>query len=254
MTRTRPILYFCLIASILVVGCGGGSSTTGGATPQAAVITGQWSFIATDTASNKTAVFANLTPQGNGTYFATGVNSAVCDLTTSQCQVVSNTPNITATVSSTDQVQISMTNVINVATGAAVTVNGNGTVDAAGTTMSNGTWTSSSGASGTFTGNTSKSFTGSYTGTFNSTVSPAPIPYGVSLTLAQDASYNLTATAAITNSICFSNLTFSGHAVGGVFYLVDSTNSIAVAGVETPTLPANHLAFSLSDFGGLRVG
>jgi len=109
MKRFQPLL--CLL--VLLAGCGGGgggSTPTPTPTPQAAVVTGQWSFIATDTTNNKTAVFANLSSQGSGSYFATGVNSAVCDLATSQCQVINNTPSITVTISPTNQVTVSMTN------------------------------------------------------------------------------------------------------------------------------------------------
>src|SRR5258706_6552452 len=102
MKRFQPLL--CL--AVLLIGgggCGGGSSSTPTPTPQAANVTGQWTFIATDTANNKTAVFANLTSQGGGSYFATGVDSATCDLTTAQCQIINNTPNVNITVSSTNQ-------------------------------------------------------------------------------------------------------------------------------------------------------
>src|SRR6266403_2731972 len=251
MKRFQPLV--CLV--VLLVGCGGGggSNSTPTPTPQAAVVTGQWSFIATDTTNNKTAVFANLSSQGGGSYFATGVDSAVCDLATSQCQVINNTPSITVTVSLTNQVQVSMTNVVTT-TGATITVSGTGTVDAAGTKMSSGTWTSSGGASGTWTSDIVKSFTGSYTGTFNSTVSPATVPYGVSLTIAQDTSYNVTGTAVITHSLCFTNLTLSGHAVGGVFYLVDSAQSIVAVGIEGPALPPNQLAFGYQVVSGCGAG
>lgn len=102
-----------LIVSCLVVclyGCGGGSGNTMMPPPQIQDISGQWSFIATDTASNTTAVFANFTWQGGGNFFATGTNTAVCDLATSQCQVTQNTPSINATVSSSSQITVSLSN------------------------------------------------------------------------------------------------------------------------------------------------
>jgi len=249
--RFQPLL--CL--AVLFAGCGGsgGGSASPGPTPQAANVTGQWTFIATDTASNKTAVFANLTSQGGGSYFATGVDSATCDLTTAQCQIVNNTPNVNITVSSTNQLQVALSNVINVATGVAVTVNATGTVNAAGTQMS-GNWTSSSGASGTWQGQTATSFTGSYTGTANSTVAPSPIPISVSLTVTQDTSYNLTASATLTNSSCFTTLTFSGHAVGGAFYLVDSSGALVVGGIEDNFNAPNTLLFGYQILSGCGAG
>ena len=232
----RFLVLFCLV----VCGCGGGSGNTIMPPPQIQDISGQWSFIATDTANNQTAVFANFTSQGGGNFFATGMNTAVCDIATAQCQVAQNTPSITATVTSSGQITVTVSNVVTTA-GATVTVNASGTV--ASSTMS-GNWTASDGASGTFTGYKSSSFTGSYTGSVNSTVAPSPIPIGVSVTIAQDSSYNLTADASLTNSACYTSLSFSGHTVGGIFYLTNTAssgvaaNSVVVVGIQSnPTTP-----------------
>jgi hypothetical protein len=134
-----------------------------------------------------------------------------------------------------------------------VTVNATGTVNAASTQMS-GNWTSSSGASGTWQGQTATSFTGSYTGTANSTVAPSPIPIGVSLTVTQDTSYNLTASAALTNSSCFTTLTFSGHAVGGALYLVNPSGSLVVGGIENNFNAPNTLLFGYQILSGCGAG
>lgn len=208
--------------------------------PQIQDISGQWSFIATDTANNQTALFANFTSQGGGNFFATGVNTAVCDLATSQCQVAQNTPNINATVSSSSQITLALSNVVTTA-GTTITVNASGTVTSS--TMS-GNWTASSGDSGTFTGYKSSSFTGSYTGSVNSTVAPSPIPVGVSVTVTQDSSFNLTANATLTNSACYTSLTFTGHTIGGIFYLTNTAssaaaaNSVIVVGIQSnPSTP-----------------
>lgn len=251
MKRFQPLLCF----AVLLVGCGGGGagSPNPGPTPQGANVTGQWTFIATDTASNKTAVFANLTSQGGGSYFAAGVDSATCDLTTAQCQIINNTPNVNITVSSTNQLQVTLSNVINVATGTPVTVNATGTVNSAGTQMS-GNWTSSSGASGTWQGQTANSFTGNYTGTANSTVSPSPIPIGVSLAVTQDASHNLTASATLTNSSCFTTLSLNGHAVGGAFYLTTSSGALVVGGIEDNFNAPNTLLFGYQIVSGCGAG
>lgn len=238
------LVLFCL--GVVVYGCGGGSGNIT-MPPQIQDIRGQWSFIATDTANNQTAVFANFTSQGGGNFFATGVNTAVCDLASSQCQAVQNTPNIKATVSSSSQITITLTlsNVVTTA-GTVITVNASGTLTAlpGARTQMSGNWTASDGASGTWTGYKSSSFTGSYTGSVNSTVAPSPVPIGVSLTLTQDSNYNLTASATVTNSTCYTALSFSGHTVGGIFYLTNSAssgvaaNSVVLVGIQgNPSTP-----------------
>jgi hypothetical protein len=258
--RIHSVLALALTFCAGLAGCGGSSGgTTPTPTPQPANITGQWTFTAVDTAGNKTAVFANLTAQGSGNYFATGANSATCDLTTAQCQVVNNTPNINITVSSTNQLQLTLSNIINIATGQTETVNATGTVNAMGTQMT-GNWTAQSGASGTWQGQTAASFTGSYSGTVNSTVAPSAIPVGVSLSITQDASYNLTASAVLTNSLCFSTLSFGGHAVGGAFYLVSqqapgiASGGIVVAGIENNFSAPNTLLFGYQVLSGCDAG
>lgn len=240
------LVLFCL--AVPVYGCGGGSGNITMPPPQIQDISGQWSFIATDTVNNQTAVFANFTSQGGGNFFATGVNTAVCDLATSQCQAVQNTPSINATVSSSSQITITLTlsNVVTTA-GTIITVNASGTLTAtpgAPPTQMSGNWTASDGASGTWTGYKSSSFTGSYAGSVNSTVAPSPVPIGVNLTLTQDSSYNLTASATVTNSTCYTALSFTGHTVGGAFHLTNlassgiAANSVVVFGIQSnPSTP-----------------
>ena len=72
--------------------------------------------------------------------------------------------------------------------------------------------------------------TGNYSGTLNSTLNPASIPFTVSAVVTQASDYSITGSASITNSTCFTTLTFGqgSQAVGGAFYLVDSTNGITI--------------------------
>lgn len=225
-------MLFAVVLALSNSGCGGASSSPPPSPPSVAPadITGQWSIIATDTANNTTAVFANISSQGGGDFFATGENTATCDLNTVQCQVT-NTPNVTIQISQSNRVSASVSNVIDVSTGATETISADGTVDSTGTQMS-GSWISTSKKAGTWQGR-KDTFPGGglYTGSMNSTASPAPIPVGVSLSFAQDASYNLTASATFTNSPCFTSLSFSGRTVGGAFYMTDSTSSIVLYGI-----------------------
>lgn len=103
---------------------------------------------------------------------------------------------------------------------------------AAGTNLS-GTYTDSLGDSGLWTASASGPLSGTYTGTFNSTSDPLTIAPGISLSLTQDASMNLTGMATITSSPCISSLNFSGQAIGGAFTLTDTTNKVSIIALPT---------------------
>ncbi len=244
------------VLAVSLVGCGGGSGSNpiNPPAPVGANIIGQWSFLATDTANNQTAVFANFAPTAGSTFSAQGTNSATCDLTTAQCQFIINTPNISVTISPTDSVTVTLTNVINVGTGTTVTVTGTGTVNTAGTQMS-GSWTSTSGDTGTWQGQSVPSFSGNYTGTVNSTISPSVIPVGVQLAITQDASFNLSGTAILTNSACFSTFPVGGHVVGGAFALASNGGnaSVLAAGIQNPNPPGT-LIFGYQIVSGICAG
>lgn len=230
----RKSLFAMLLALALTVsntGCGGASSAPPPPPPaEPADITGQWSIFV-EGLPGFPGVFANISSQGGGDFFATGANTMACDLTTVQCQIT-NTPNVIIQISQSNRVTATISNVINLSTGTSDSISADGTVDSTGFGMS-GTWVSHGGLEGG-TWQAKKTFTlvgGPYFGSMNSTVSPASIPVGVSLSFAVDASSNLTASAAFTNSACFTTLSFTGHEVGGAFYMTDSTSSIVVGGI-----------------------
>jgi hypothetical protein len=224
---SRIAMLIALVVAVSNSGCGGASSSP--PPPVAPTdITGAWSIIVTDTANNTTAVFANISSQGGGNFFATGANTMTCDLTTVQCQIT-DTPNLTIQISQSNHVSLTMSNLIDENTGTTDTISADGTVDSA---YMSGSWISQGGVEhGTWQGQRTFNFTDLYSGTINSTLSPSPIPVGVSLSVTQDASYNLTASATFSNSPCFTSLSFSGHVVGGAFYMTDSTSSIVVYGI-----------------------
>jgi hypothetical protein len=59
------------------------------------------------------------------------------------------------------------------------------------------------------------------------------------MTLAQDASFNLSGTATVTNS-AISSLTLSGQAIGEAFSLTDAASKAAIIALPT----GNNFAFS----------
>ncbi len=72
-----------------------------------------------------------------------------------------------------------------------------------------------------------------YSGTFNSTSNPLPITPTILITLAQDASFNLTGKATIMNSPCISSLTLSGQAIGDAFSLTDAASKALIIALPT---------------------
>jgi hypothetical protein len=232
---SRIAMLIALVVAVSNSGCGGASSSP--PPPVAPTdITGAWSIIVTDTANNTTAVFANISSQGGGNFFATGANTMTCDLTTVQCQIT-DTPNLTIQISQSNHVSLTMSNLIDENTGTTDTISASGTVDSSGTQMS-GSWISQGGVEhGTWqaTRNNTRFPVPDvpYVGSINSTISPSSIPVGLSLGFGfmSGGSGNLTASATFSNSPCFTSLSFSGHAVGGAFYMTDSTSSVVVYGI-----------------------
>jgi hypothetical protein len=237
---------FALVA-LFISGCGGGQqSNTGtsgtGSTPQNIVVSGQWDAIATPSSSTFAPYnyYANLTDQCGGAFFAASGSVVAC--INDDCGVDSFTSPqgyaISGTVAGT-QVQITLTGQ------GGYTAILSGTVSADGSTMS-GTYTdSSTGAAGatgpgSWAAQKKKSTTGSYSGTYNSALHPAMIPSTVSAAVTQGQSFALTGSATVSNSTCFTSLTFGAGsmAVGGALYLVDSNDgtSVVVVPNENGTL------------------
>ena len=53
------------------------------------------------------------------------------------------------------------------------------------------------------------------------------------MTLAQDASFHLAATAMIMGSPCIGSLALSGQAIGGAFSLIDATSKARIIALPT---------------------
>ena len=232
----KKLLLFALFAA----GCGSGSYTPAPTTPVTpkASVTGQYNLVLTSTNGRGTTnIYTNFTQTGKT--FAGTANTLVCpanDL--SQCQgdgaaAISITPS--GTVSGANvTMTISFPN-----TAGADTVTMVGT--ATGTNLA-GTYTDSLGDTGTWTASAAGSLSGNYSGTFNSTSNPLSIPPTILMTLAQDASLNLSGEATIMSSPCISSLTLSGQAIGGAFSLTDAASKAHI--IAVPGANGNSFTFS----------
>jgi hypothetical protein len=226
----NKIMNNLLLFALFPAGCGGGYSPPA-ATPgaQNASISGQYNLVLTSANSHGTTnIYADFTQTGKT--FTGAAKTFVCpanDL--SQCQgddaqVVSITAG--GTVSGEN---VTMKISFPSATGA-------DTVTLAGTaTQTNlaGTYTDTLGDSGTWTAFTVGSLSGTYTGTFNSTSHPFLVAPNISLVLAQDSAFNLTATVTITGSPCMGSLSLSGQAIGEAFTLADSARKAHILALPT---------------------
>ena len=240
MRQTSMLAAVVLMSvAVAVTGCGGGSLATP-TTPvaQNASVTGQYNLVLTSTNGHGTTnIYTNFTQ--TGTKFAGAANTLVCpsnDL--SQCEggdasVISITPS--GTISG-----VNVTMMISFpSTAGADTVTMVGT--ATGINLA-GSYTDSLGDAGTWVATASSSLSGNYDGTFNSTPNPLPIAPTILIALKQDASFHLTGTATIMNSLCISSLTLSGEAIGEAFSLTDAASKAHII-----ALPAgNNFSFSYS--------
>src|SRR5258708_28424308 len=96
-----------------------------------------------------------------------------------------------------------------------------------------GTYTDSLGDTGTWSASAGNSLSGNYGGTFNSTSNPLPITPNILIALTQDANFNLTGTATITNSPYITSLPLSGRAIGQAFSLSDAKNGASLIALPT---------------------
>jgi hypothetical protein len=242
--RQNSMLAAIVLMSIAVsfAGCGGGSLATP-ATPitpatQNATVTGQYNLVLTSTNGHGTTnIYTNFAQ--TGTTFAGAANTLVCpsnDL--SQCEG-DDAPGISITPSGT----VSGANVTLMisfpSTARTDTVTMVGT--ATGTNLA-GTYTDSLGDVGTWAASTAGSLSGNYDGTFNSTPNPLPIAPTILIALTQDASFHLTGTATIMNSLCISSLTLSGQTIGEAFSLTDAASKARIIALPT----GNTFTFSYS--------
>jgi hypothetical protein len=237
MRRTRQDTMLAAVAlmGLLLAFAGCGAAKTSYSTPSAAVViqdarvNGQYNLLLTSTNGRGTTnIYTDFTQ--TGTTFTGAANTLVCpsnDL--SKCfgndaPVNSITPS--GTVSGTN---VTMTiSFPNMAGADTVTMVGSST----GTSLA-GTYTDILGDAGTWTAFSVISLNGSFSGTFNSTPNPLPVAPTISITLAQDASFNLTGKATIMNSPCISSLSLSGQAIGDAFTLTDVASEALLTALPT---------------------
>jgi len=196
------------LLAVLIAGCGGAFSPP---PPQNADISGQYSISATSAKNaGDRPIYTDLTKVSD-TLFSGDGYTLVCDPT---CLGGGEGGKLSATVRGQ---AVSMTVVI-----LDVTISLTGTVS--GTSMS-GTYTDSTGDAGNWTATKAGPLTGTYSGT--GSVDSLAIPLGFTLTLVQQPDYSLKGSASVTNSPCFTAISFTyGRAVGGAFFVSDSAVSL----------------------------
>jgi len=219
-----------LLIALLAAGCGA-ANTPAPPTPVTpnANVSGQYDLALTSTSGHGTTnIYTNFTQ--TETTLTGAANTLVCpsnDL--SQCfgndaPVISITP-----IGTVDGTSVTMALTFpNMAGANSVSLVGTAT----GTSLA-GTYTDSRGDVGTWTGSAASSLSANYTGTFNSTSNPLFTAPSIAITLAQDAHFNLTGTATITNSPCINSLTFSGQAIGEAFSVTDATSKAVIFALPT---------------------
>jgi hypothetical protein len=252
MKKSLKVLGFAaLIASVYgATGCGGGSSSSAGSqsapTSTAQVVQGKWTIHSTSTqGQSNTITLINFTDQGGGSFFAP--QAIICSLSpTVVCQgSLVGQEVLTLQGSVTDGGGLSMSLLIQDASDASnsCTITISGTLSG-GTSMS-GNYTGCQDA-GTFTGVQNVSSTGTYVGSINSTVSPSPIAVGFSTSVTEGPDFALTGSASLTNSVCFSNLTFGppSMAIGEGIFLQDTSHGIYA--VALPSEPAPNVGYAVT--------
>ena len=234
----RKILLFC---ALFAAGCSGvkDRGTSGGGTPQNAVISGPYSAVATSTVNGTTTnVYANLSMQ-NSSSFSASQNTLVCPGNLAANCTGDNPPTTAFTMTGTvngNNVQITL-QFSNVSGADTVTLTGT----VSGTTLS-GSYTDSQGDAGTWTAALAGSVAGSYNGSVNSTPNPQPLAPSISALITEGQNSALTGSATVTNSLCFVSLDFSqGTAIGGAFTVTDTTRDVSIIGV-----PAGSNTFNVS--------
>jgi hypothetical protein len=237
MKKVLSGLVFLIVFTL--ASCGSTPSNSGGpgGGPQPATVQGKWTIHATSTQgqgtalalfdftgapgnlSSAAAMICNLTPNvacigsliGNGTVTAQGTVQANGAMTA----------NITETPTTSSPCVVAITGTL---TGNAMTGSYNGCADG-----------------GTFTGSNDPSSTGTYSGQLNSTANPTLIPTSFSANVNEAPDFTLTASATLTNSVCFSSLSFGSPsiAIGEAMFLQDTQHGVyvlAIPGVSPPNL------------------
>jgi hypothetical protein len=249
-----------LVASGVVAGCGGGSSSspndTSAPTSPAQVVQGKWTIHSTSTqGQSNTITLINFTDQGEGSFFAP--QAIICSLSpivVCQGSLVGQeilTLQGSVTISGTLSMSLLVQDASDSANSCTITISGtlNG-----GTSMS-GAYTGCQDA-GTFTGVQNGSSTGTYVGSINSTVNPSSIAVGFSTSVTEAADFSLTGSATLTNSVCFSNLTFGSPsmAIGEGIFLQDTAHGIYAVALPSESAPNVGYAVTASQSCGADQG
>lgn len=227
--------WLTLFAVLSLTGCGGGTSMNTNNTPPPtpnAAVAGQYTIVQTSTKGNgSVTIYTDFTKQSDTT-FSGNPNTFICpgnvfgNCSGDDAPVIQITPAGTVSAA-TVQITIAFTT----PSGSPNTITLAGTAN--GTALS-GTYTDTLKDAGTWTGTQDASLAGTYSGTFNSQKSPLTIVPTITANMTQDSSFNLTGTATVSNSPCFTGLTFDkGLVLGQVFNLNDSTHQVIIIGFPT---------------------
>jgi hypothetical protein len=227
----KKVLILC---ACLAAGCSGvqdrGLTSGTGTSTQGASVSGPYTVVATSTKGNgNTNVYANLSAQST-TSFSASSSTLVCPGNVPQNCIgdgSGSTVTLTGTVSGTSiQIVVQFTNQNGPDT---LTLSGG----ANGTTLS-GSYSDTQGDAGSWTATLSGSLSGTYNGSVNSTPNPSPTAPALSVLLTEDQSLNLSGSASVSNSLCFTSLDFSqGSVIGGAFTVTDTTKDVVIGAVPT---------------------
>jgi hypothetical protein len=242
----KALSGFVLLFAFTLASCGSSPSGGGpGGNPQPATVQGKWTIHATSTQGQGTALALFDLTGAPGSFSSAA--AMICNLTPNVACIGTLIGNGTVTAQGTVQANGALT--INVTetpnSSAACVITVTGTLN--GTSMS-GSYTGCSDG-GTFTGSNDASSTGSYSGQLNSTSNPTLIPVSFSAAVNEASDFSLTATATLTNSVCFSNLNFGppSVAIGEALFLQDTQHGVLVLAIPSNSAP--NVAYSVISSG-----
>lgn len=238
MKKALSGLVFLLVFTLSSCGTQSNSGGAGGG-PQPPTVQGKWTIHATSTQGQGTALALFDFAGATGSF--SSHQAMICNLTPAVACIGSLIGNGTVTAQGTVQANGAMTASITETptTSAPCVVTITGTLT--GTAMT-GTYSGCSDG-GNFTGSDNPSSSGTYTGQLNSTANPSLIPTSFTANVNEASDFTLTASATLTNSVCFSNLSFGSPsiAIGEAIFLQDTQHGVLVLAV--PGAPAPNLAY-----------
>jgi hypothetical protein len=232
MKKVLSGLVFLIVFTLASCGNSPNSGGSGG-------VQGKWTFHTTSTQGQDPSL-ALFDFTGTPGSFSSA-QSVICNLTPTVACIGSLIGNGTVTAQGTVQANGTLTANINETPN-----NSSPCVDTITGTLTGNTMTGTyngCGDGGTFTGSNDPSSTGTYSGQLNSTVSPTSIPSSFTATVNEASDFTLSASANLTNSVCFSSLNFGSPsvAIGEAMILQDTQHGIVV--VALPSVSAPNLAY-----------